>query len=63
MYRENCFWHYTFQDMSAVIHQCDLAEPWTCPCDWDCYWFVSKIGVKAHIYNLQSKAKELLKED
>jgi hypothetical protein len=40
--REDCFWHYSFKDMSATIDQCELAEPWTCPCAQDCEWYVSK---------------------
>ena len=61
--REDCFWHNSFKDMSATIHQCELAEPWTCPCAQDCEWFVRTIYVKAHIYNLQLKYREKLKED
>lgn len=61
--RENCFWHYSFKDMSATINQCELAEPWTCPCARDCEWYVSKDNAKAHIYNLQLKCREKLKED
>lgn len=61
--REDCFWHYSFKDMSATIDQCELAEPWTCPCAQDCEWHVSKDNVKAHIYNLQLKYREKLKED
>ena len=61
--REDCFWHDSFKDMSATIHQCELAEPWTCPCAQDCGWYVSEDNVKAHIYNLQLKYREKLKED
>ena len=61
--REDCFWHYSFKDMGATINQCELAEPWTCPCAQDCKWYVSKDKVKAHIYNLQLKYREKLKED
>lgn len=61
--REDCFWHYSFKDMGATINQCELAEPWTCPCAPDCEWYVSKDKVKAHIYNLQLKYREKLKED
>lgn len=61
--REDCFWHNSFKDMSATIHQCELAEPWTCPCAQDCEWFVRTIYVKTHIYNLQLKCREKSKED
>lgn len=61
--REDCFWHDSFKDMSATIHQCELAEPWTCPCAQDCEWFVATTSVKAHIYNLQLKCREKSKED
>ena len=61
--REDCFWHSSFKDMSATIHQCELAEPWICPCVQDCKWFVRTIYVKAHIYNLQLKCREKSKED
>ena len=61
--REDCFWHDSFKDMSATIHQCELAEPWTCPCAQDCEWFVRTTYVKAHIYNLQLKCREKSKED
>jgi len=61
--RKDCFWHYSFKDMSATINQCELAEPWTCPCAQDCEWFVDKEKVKSHIYNLQLKCREKLKED
>ena len=63
MVRDDCFWHDSFKDMAATVHQCELAEPWTCPCDYDCWWYISNVGVKAHIYNLQLKAKEFSKED
>lgn len=61
--RKDCFWHDSFKDMSARIHQCELAEPWTCPCTQDCEWFVRTTYVKVHIYNLQLKCREKSKED
>ena len=67
--KEDCFWHRSFKDYNdftdafETFHQCELAEPWTCPCAQDCEWYVSKDNVKAHIYNLQLKCREKLKED
>ena len=56
--RADCFWYNEYKDMGTVVSQCELAEPWTCPCDWDCDWYISTEGVKAHIYNLLLDKRE-----
>ena len=62
--RDDCFWHRSFRDYNdftdafEIMHECELAEPLTCPCDWDCDWYISTEGVKAHIYNLLLDKRE-----
>lgn len=51
--RENCFWHNSFKDMAATIHQCEIAEPWTCPCTEDCEWFITKAAAKELMLYIQ----------
>ena len=63
MYRDDCFWHDEFEYRESIIHQCELSELGTCPCEYDCWWYISNEGVKVHIYNLQLKAREFSKED
>ena len=63
--REDCFWHRSFRDYNnftdafETMHECYLAEPWTCPCTQDCDWFVQDEKVRNHIYMLQLKSKEI----
>ena len=49
-YRTNCFWYRPWQDMSATMYQCELAETGTCPCETDCSWFISREEVDQIIY-------------
>ena len=40
--RTNCFWYRPWNDMSATIDQCDLADTAECPCKEDCKWYISR---------------------
>ena len=55
MHRENCFWYREFKDMSATVSQCEIAEPWTCPCKEDCEWFITKAAAEELVLDLQQK--------
>lgn len=53
--RTNCFWYRPWNDMSATIDQCDLADTAECPCEEDCKWYISKDRVDELILAILQK--------
>ena len=54
MVRRNCFFLVLFGSMDA----CYLAEPWECPCDKNCEWFITELQARELVYEKMMAEKE-----
>ena len=58
MYREECFWHNCYDNKGVMTHQCQMAEPWTCPCKMNCELFISNGYAHFIVYSKQIENME-----
>ena len=57
-YRSDCFWWESWCSTEGLMYQCYLAETGECPCTSNCEWFISKLRVRAAVFEKQMKEKE-----